>query len=54
MTNVISVCCIFCDVKMNNNIMKITENTVYHAFALLFLIFIFAINFSGEAENADV
>lgn len=39
---------------MNNIIMKIMGNTVYHAFILLFLIFIFAINFSGEAENADV
>lgn len=39
---------------MNNIIMKIMGNTVYHAFIMLFLIFIFAINFSGEAENADV
>lgn len=42
---------------MNYIITKITKNsifTVYHAFILLFLTFIFAIYFSGEAENADV
>lgn len=34
--------------------MKIMENTVYYVFILLFLIFIFVINFSGEVENVDV